>query len=204
MFGIAWSEFLLIGIVALVVVPPKDLPVMMRTVGRWVGQMRRMASDFQYQVSSALREAEIEDLRKSVEDLTSADSMRALRNELDEVAKPLEDLTGKIKSDLTSPPEVKSFPPGEPSTAPMSLAAATAEETATPPGAADFPGAMAEARAKEAAVHDEVGERLAELAPIPVETRPLEDELQPAHEVDNGSSVPPPTIAHPTIAAGSR
>lgn len=200
MFGIAWSEFLLIGIVALVVVPPKDLPVMMRTVGRWVGQMKRMASDFQYQVSSALREAEIEDLRKSVEDLTAADPMRALRNELDEVAKPLEDLTGKIKSDLTSPPEVKSFPPGEPSAAPMSLAPATAEETATPPGAAAFPGAMAEAHAKEAAVHDEVGERLAELQPIPVETRPLEEELVPVRDAAAETSAATPQ----TIAAGSR
>lgn len=199
MFGIAWSEFLLIGIVALVVVPPKDLPAMMRTVGRWVGQMRRMASDFQYQVSSALREAEIEDLRKSVEDLTSADPMRALRAELDEVAKPLEDLKGQIHSDLTSPPEVKSFPPGEPSAAPMSLAPATAEETATPPGSADFPGAMAEAHARQAAVHDEVGERLAELAPIPVETRPLEEELVPAHDAAKDSTAPPQTIA-----AGSR
>lgn len=200
MFGIAWSEFLLIGIVALVVVPPKDLPVMMRTVGRWVGQMRRMASDFQYQVSSALREAEIEDLRKSVEDLTSADPMRALRNELDEVAKPLEDLTGQIKSDLTASPEVKSFPPGEPSSQPMSLAPVTAEESATPPGAADFPGAMAEAHAREAAVHDEVGERLAELAPIPVETRPLDDELLPAvHDSAKDSTATPQTIA-----AGSR
>lgn len=204
MFGIAWSEFLLIGIVALVVVPPKDLPVMMRTVGRWVGQMRRMASDFQYQVSNALREAEIEDLRKSVEDLTSADPMRALRNELDEVAKPLEDLTGKIKSDLTSPPEVKSFPPGEPSSAPMSLEPVTAEATATPPGATDFPGAMAEADSKQAAVHDEVGERLAELAPIPVETRPLEEELVPVHDAAKDSAATSPTIAHPTIAAGSR
>ncbi|MBX9875070.1 MAG: Sec-independent protein translocase protein TatB, partial [Thermoleophilia bacterium] len=62
MFDIAWSEFMLIGAVALVVIGPKDLPKAMRTVGQAVGKIRRMASEFQGQFNEAMREAELHDL----------------------------------------------------------------------------------------------------------------------------------------------
>jgi sec-independent protein translocase protein TatB len=199
MFGIAWSELLLIGIVALVVVPPKDLPAMMRTVGKWVGQMRRMASDFQYQVSSALRDAEIDDLKKSVTDLTSMDAMSGIREEIESVTKPMSVLAGQMREDLSIAPEIKSFPPGEPSTTPMSLEPVAAEDSTTPPGHAAFPGAMAEAHAHEAAVHDEVGERLAGLEPIPVHAAPLDAPEALTHETPHELDV-----AKSTVAAGSR
>lgn len=196
MFGIAWSELLLIGVVALVVVPPKDLPTMMRTVGRWVGQMRRMASDFQYQMSSALREAELDDLKKSVSDLTSMDPMADIRQELESVSKPMSTMAGQIREDLTISPEIKSFPPGEPSNEPVSLEPTPAIDTATPPGSADFPGAMAEAAAKEDATHDEVAERLQSLEPVAVDVRPLDDEPLKSQETD--------VVPAQNIAAGSR
>jgi sec-independent protein translocase protein TatB len=69
MFDIAWSEFMLIGAVALVVIGPKDLPKAMRTVGQAVGKIRRMASEFQGQFNEAMREAELHDLKKQVEDV---------------------------------------------------------------------------------------------------------------------------------------
>ncbi|PTM42677.1 Sec-independent protein translocase protein TatB [Bosea sp. 124] len=69
MFDIAWSEFMLIGAVALVVIGPKDLPKAMRTVGQAVGKIRRMASEFQGQFNDAMREAELHDLKKQVEDV---------------------------------------------------------------------------------------------------------------------------------------
>lgn len=69
MFDIAWSEFMLIGAVALVVIGPKDLPKAMRTVGQAVGKIRRMASEFQGQFNDAMREAELQDLKKQVEDV---------------------------------------------------------------------------------------------------------------------------------------
>ena len=69
MFDIAWSEFMLIGAVALVVIGPKDLPKAMRTVGQAVGKIRRMASEFQGQFNDAMREAELHDLKKEVEDI---------------------------------------------------------------------------------------------------------------------------------------
>lgn len=61
MFDIGWSELLLIGIVALLVVPPKDLPGMFRTAGQWLGSIRRMARDFQRTMEDAAGEAGLKD-----------------------------------------------------------------------------------------------------------------------------------------------
>lgn len=69
MFDIAWSEFLLVGAVALVVIGPKELPRALRTVGQAVGKIRRMASEFQGQFNDAMREAELQDLKKQVDDI---------------------------------------------------------------------------------------------------------------------------------------
>lgn len=69
MFDIAWSEMVLIGAVALVVIGPKDLPKVLRTVGQTIGKVRRMAAEFQGQFNEAMREAELADLKKQVEDV---------------------------------------------------------------------------------------------------------------------------------------
>ena len=69
MFEIGWSEILVIAIVAIVVIGPKDLPRVMRTVGQWAGKMKRMSREFQNQFNEALREAELEDVRKDVEEI---------------------------------------------------------------------------------------------------------------------------------------
>ena len=102
MFGIAWSELFIIGIVALVVVPPKDLPALMRSVGRWVSQMRRMAFDFQSQVNSALKEAEIDDLKRSVADLSKIDPIGDIRSEMDKVTAPMTFMEGQMRSEFSS------------------------------------------------------------------------------------------------------
>lgn len=85
MFDIAWSEFMLIGAVALVVIGPKDLPKALRTVGQAVGKVRRMASEFQGQFNDAMREAELHDLKKQVEDVGGSVS-----NSLNTDFKPIE------------------------------------------------------------------------------------------------------------------
>jgi len=66
MFDIGWSELLVIAVVAIVVVGPKELPRMMRTFGSYAGKLRRMAGDFQRQFDEAMREAEIEEVRKAM------------------------------------------------------------------------------------------------------------------------------------------
>jgi len=59
MFDISWTEFLLIGIVALIVIGPKELPAVMRTMGQWARKIRIMAGDFQNQFHEAMREADV-------------------------------------------------------------------------------------------------------------------------------------------------
>jgi len=67
MFDIGWSELLVIAVVAIVVVGPKDLPPLMRTFGKYAGKLRRAASDFQRQFEDAMRETEIEEVKKAIE-----------------------------------------------------------------------------------------------------------------------------------------
>jgi len=64
MFDVGYSELLIIGIVALVVIGPKDLPRVMRTVGQWVGRAKGMARHFRAGVDTMIREAELEDMEK--------------------------------------------------------------------------------------------------------------------------------------------
>ncbi|HEY3793530.1 MAG TPA: Sec-independent protein translocase protein TatB, partial [Bradyrhizobium sp.] len=59
MFDISWSEFLLIGVVALIVIGPKELPGVLRTLGQYTRKVRGMAADFQNQFQEAMREAEM-------------------------------------------------------------------------------------------------------------------------------------------------
>jgi sec-independent protein translocase protein TatB len=64
MFGIGYSEFLLIAIVGLVVIGPKDLPRVMREVGRWIGRAQGMARHFRAGLDTMMRESELEEMEK--------------------------------------------------------------------------------------------------------------------------------------------
>ncbi|MFA6265514.1 MAG: Sec-independent protein translocase protein TatB [Pseudolabrys sp.] len=72
MFNFGWGEIVLIGIVALIAIGPKELPTVLRTVGQMIGKVRRMANEFQGQFQEALREADIADLKKHAEELTAS------------------------------------------------------------------------------------------------------------------------------------
>ena len=71
MFGLGWGEMVVIGIVALIAIGPKELPTVLRTIGQWMGKVRRMANEFQGQFNEAIREAELTDLKKQAEDFTA-------------------------------------------------------------------------------------------------------------------------------------
>src|SRR3974390_140525 len=66
MFDFDFGKLMVVAIVALAVIPPKDLPRVMRTVGQFVGKMRRMAAEFQGQFMDAMREADLENVRKEL------------------------------------------------------------------------------------------------------------------------------------------
>jgi sec-independent protein translocase protein TatB len=146
MFDISWTEFLLIGVVALVVIGPKELPAVMRTMGQWTRKIRGMASDFQNQFQEAMREAEMADLKKSVDDLahdfTHIDPLKSVRDDVESVGKDLE-------KSLSGAPEPNA---GEPeatvATAPVAAEPA-AESAALPAATAPLPIEPAEFREKE-------------------------------------------------------
>ena len=72
MFDIGWSELVLIGVVALIAIGPKELPGVLRMVGQWMGKARKMAAEFQGQFQEAMRAAEMADLKKSFDEVREA------------------------------------------------------------------------------------------------------------------------------------
>jgi sec-independent protein translocase protein TatB len=72
MFDIGWGELVVIGIVALIAIGPKELPTVLRTLGQYMGKIKRMSAEFQGQFQEALREADVADLKKQAEDLSSS------------------------------------------------------------------------------------------------------------------------------------
>ena len=94
MFDISWTEFLLIGVVALVVIGPKELPAVLRTLGQWTRRARSMAADFQSQFQEAMREAEMADLKKQVDDIAhgikSYDPLKDVRADVEAAGKDIQ------------------------------------------------------------------------------------------------------------------
>jgi len=72
MFDIGWSELVVIAVVALIAIGPKELPGVLRMVGQWMGKARKMAGEFQGQFQEAMREAEMADLKKTFDDVKDA------------------------------------------------------------------------------------------------------------------------------------
>lgn len=89
MFDIGWSELLVVGVVSLIVVGPKDLPGMFRTVGRFTGKARGMAREFQSAMNDAADSAGVADVAKDLKNVTSKKSLGL--DQLDGVAKRFED-----------------------------------------------------------------------------------------------------------------
>ena len=75
MLDIGWSELLVIGVVALIVVGPKDLPKLFRSLGQWVGKARGMARDFQRAMNDAADESGMSDIKKSFDQAASVKNM---------------------------------------------------------------------------------------------------------------------------------
>ena len=135
MFEIGWSELLLIGIVALIAIGPKELPTVLRTLGQWMSKLRRMASEFQSQFQEAMREAEMADLKKQVDEMTSQAQSYANFDPVSEVRRELESTQQQIESAMVNPTDAATPSPpvaAEPDTSP-------ATEAAAPPPAAPDP-----------------------------------------------------------------
>ena len=94
MLDISWTEFLLIGVVALIVIGPKELPAVLRTLGQWTRKVRSMAAEFQSQFQEAMREAEMADLKKDIDDIKSGiknfDPLKDVRADVEATGKDIQ------------------------------------------------------------------------------------------------------------------
>jgi len=120
MFDIGWSEFVLIAVVALIAIGPKELPGVLRTVGQWMGKARKMAAEFQSQFQEAMREAEMADLKKSFDEVREAASGLGSGNLMTSLQR---DVTDAFKIDDVDKPAPSFVPPP----------AATVEESSSEP-----------------------------------------------------------------------
>jgi sec-independent protein translocase protein TatB len=153
MFDIGWSELLVIAAVALVVVGPRELPGMLRTIGRMMAGVRRMASDFQSQFNEAMREAELDEIKKQVTGLN--EEVSSIGNEVAALNTTFDPISGSspASSNSTLAPSAPIAPAAEsPSPASAPLPGEPAFDLALPaPAAAPAPenGASGDIRPAE-------------------------------------------------------
>jgi sec-independent protein translocase protein TatB len=97
MFDLDLSKMIIVGIVALAVIPPKDLPRVMRTVGQTLGKMRRMAAEFQGQFMEAMREVEREaDLESVKKEFQAINDQAKIDTSFDPVGMVRDDMTKAV------------------------------------------------------------------------------------------------------------
>jgi sec-independent protein translocase protein TatB len=159
MFEIGWGELLIIGIVALIAIGPKELPGVLRTLGQWMSKLRRMASEFQSQFHEAMREAELADLKKQVDDMTSQAQGYANFDPVGEVRRELESTQQQIESAMVEKP---------------------AAETASPPVAAQSNAAPAGGESGVAPGSDVAAPSAAEAEPATAASDPAKPDGKPA------------------------
>ncbi len=116
MFDISWSELLILGIVTLIFVGPKELPVFMRTIGRYAGIVRRHANEFKGQFDAAMREAELDSMRKEVEQMQNS-----INSEVMKAKGSIQDASTSTRIDpnASTPPAASSPPPPAPVDTPL-------------------------------------------------------------------------------------
>lgn len=130
MFGIAPDEFLLVIIVAIIVIGPKDLPLALRTAGRWMGKIRRVSGHFRSGIETMIREAEMEEMERKWKEQNAA--IMAAHPATDIAVDPAEGQTAEAATDQNDPPAMLA-PPVHPDPIDPDIAAVAPT---------DFPGEM--------------------------------------------------------------
>ncbi len=122
MFDIGWSEFVVIAVVALIAIGPKELPGVLRMVGQWMGKARKMAAEFQGQFQEAMREAEMADLKKSFDEVREAASGFTGGNIMSSLQK---DVSDSLRIDDLDKPAISTDTPAISTDTPAVAATAT-------------------------------------------------------------------------------
>ena len=153
MFDIGWGELLVIAMVALIVIGPKELPGTLRTLGQWMGKVRRMAGEFQNQFQEAIREAELSDLKKEVDDMAAKATSYTHFDPLDDVRREIESAVGPVQPLDPNRPElsgssavsVTSTSSEAPAGSPAEAAPAPGPSEAAPAPAPELPAPVTQA-----------------------------------------------------------
>jgi len=146
MFEIGWTEMLVIAVVMIVVVGPKDLPKMLRTFGRTTAKMRSMAGDFRKQFDEAMKEAELDDVKSTFDSVRKMNPASDIKKALNPMEKAAADVRAGLEAALKPTPKPTAEPvvhAAEPlKTGPAEMPGGAA------PAAAVAPTAKAEAASK--------------------------------------------------------
>ncbi|MCY4589868.1 MAG: Sec-independent protein translocase protein TatB [Alphaproteobacteria bacterium] len=133
MFDLGWQEFFLIAVIGLLVVGPKDLPGVIRTVVKWIRKVRGMARDFQHQVEEVAREAELDEIREEARKLSRSDIASTIRDTVDpdgELTRSVDETRRTIEREARSDDAAPAVPAADTS-------GAGSAETGTGPGVPD-------------------------------------------------------------------
>lgn len=150
MFGIDSPELLVIAVVALIVIGPKELPGMLRSWGRWMAQMRGMAAEFRGHVDEMVRQSELDEVKKQLEstpglDLQALDPTKQIKSAIQEGMAEGEKALAEAKAQIDNPLV-------EPESAPqIAVEAAPAAAVATVPAAPAEPTPAVEEKPAKAA-----------------------------------------------------
>ncbi len=153
MFDIAWSEILLIAVVALIFIGPKELPHVLHSLGRMVTKIRRQADDFRRQFEDSVREAGYEDLHKNIQEFRSLNPANQLKDQL-----------ARALSQAPAPAAPAEEAASQPAEVPAARNTALEPPAASPPpeavgvARAGEPAAEAPAAARHAAAQAHAGE----------------------------------------------
>lgn len=144
MFDLSWGKMLIIGVMALVLIPPKDLPGTLRALGQMVGKLKRMAGEFRSQFDDAIREADIASVKKEFDSMGEAASsastfnpIESIRNEIKSAVQGDAATTAQASAPVADP--VLPMPDSPPPVDHTAFAEPVAPTPDTPPAAASAP-----------------------------------------------------------------
>ncbi|MBX3428746.1 MAG: Sec-independent protein translocase protein TatB [Hyphomonadaceae bacterium] len=127
--SLGFNEIVVLGILALVVVGPKDLPLLFRKLGKWTAKLRGMAQEFRTGFDELARQAELDELKKEVDALRRTTALQEIRSEITKPLPTLEDYAGIKSQPAIPPPAVTTTPASE---APVETPAADAAAAGQP------------------------------------------------------------------------
>jgi sec-independent protein translocase protein TatB len=204
MFELSWGEIALIGIVALIVIGPKELPGLLRGMGQALAKLRRMASDFQYQFNQALQEAEVDKVKSSISSVTDGINTPSTFNPIDYARDQIKSAVDDVKGTAATDPGAIGPPPPDPLAtaipAPPSYSVdpATIQKAFAP---IEPPSAFASAvRTAEVAPADIVPAAV-EPAPAPAPEAPAAEAAEPAKPKRSRKAAEETAVAVPEPAA---